>query len=196
MAKGQRQTVTPKQERFIRHYLLSGNASEAYRKCYSAEKMTDKSVTEIASRLLKQVNITSRLAEVQREVHEAEGITVERIAEQFRRLGFYDVRRAYNKEGALLDIHAIDDETAAAIVAIESEAIYEGSGLQRKRVGTLTKVKFADKHKSLESLGRWKKMFVDQLEIKGDLEASILAARRRLTKAGSVEVPKTEEDPR
>lgn len=54
--------LTPKQEKFCCEYLRSGNASEAYRQSYNCEKMKPASVNRKAFELLKNVNITARIA--------------------------------------------------------------------------------------------------------------------------------------
>jgi phage terminase small subunit len=53
--------LTPKQERFLREYLETGNASEAYRRAYDASQMRAKTVNEQASRLLAHRKVAARL---------------------------------------------------------------------------------------------------------------------------------------
>jgi phage terminase small subunit len=57
--------LTPKQEAFARIYLEIGNASEAYRRSYNAERMTARTIEKRASELLKDGAITGRIAEYQ-----------------------------------------------------------------------------------------------------------------------------------
>lgn len=56
--------LTPKQESFCLAYLETGNASEAYRQCYEASRSSAKTITESASKLLAQPNISARIAEL------------------------------------------------------------------------------------------------------------------------------------
>ncbi len=56
--------LTPKQESFCMAYLETGNASEAYRQAYSAEKMTPKTVNETASKLLASPKVSARVEEL------------------------------------------------------------------------------------------------------------------------------------
>ncbi len=62
------QGLTPKQERFCLAYLETGNASEAYRRCYDASRMKDASVNRLAKALLDNVKIGSRLADLKGQV--------------------------------------------------------------------------------------------------------------------------------
>lgn len=51
------ENITKKQLNFSREYVLTGNASEAYRRAYSAEKMNNDTIRVKACNLLKQDNI-------------------------------------------------------------------------------------------------------------------------------------------
>ena len=51
--------LTDKQEKFVLNYITnSNNATDAYRKSYDCTKMSDKSITVEASKLLKSPNVT------------------------------------------------------------------------------------------------------------------------------------------
>jgi len=56
--------LTAKQEAFALAYLETGNASEAYRRAYSAAKMKDKQVWEEASKLLSHPKVAQRLEQL------------------------------------------------------------------------------------------------------------------------------------
>lgn len=59
--------LTPKEEKFAQLYITLGNASEAYRQSYNAEKMKEKTIWEKASLLLKKDNVRARINELQAE---------------------------------------------------------------------------------------------------------------------------------
>lgn len=67
--------LTIKQEKFCNKYLECGNASEAYRFAYDCSKMTDKSVWEMASSLLADIKVASRVREMQEAAREKSNIT-------------------------------------------------------------------------------------------------------------------------
>lgn len=54
--------LTVKQEKFCLEYLKTGNASEAYRRAYGKKGKSDKSINELASHLLKNIKVASRVA--------------------------------------------------------------------------------------------------------------------------------------
>lgn len=64
------QGLTVKQERFCQKYLECGNASEAYRFAYPCKNMSDKTINEAASRLLKNSKASARVAELQAQTAE------------------------------------------------------------------------------------------------------------------------------
>lgn len=63
--------LTPKQEAFALAYVETGNASEAYRRAYSAAKMKPASIAVAASKLIADPNITLRVQELQGKAAEA-----------------------------------------------------------------------------------------------------------------------------
>ena len=56
--------LTPKQEAFVKGIIDGLSQSDSYRSAYNAEKMSDKTITEKASLLMKKGNIRARLQEL------------------------------------------------------------------------------------------------------------------------------------
>ena len=71
--------LTPKQEAFALAYVETGNASEAYRRAYSAEKMKPASVAVNASKLLADTKVALRVQELQAKAVERHETTVDDI---------------------------------------------------------------------------------------------------------------------
>lgn len=90
------------------------------------------------------------------------GVTHHRILTEAAAIAFSDPRKLFNEDGTLKAIHELDADTAAALSTLEVEERFEGSGEDRKRVGSLHKVKRWDKHKALELLGRYRRMWGDE----------------------------------
>lgn len=94
----------------------------------------------------------------------------ERVLEEVRALGLVDIRKAFNPEtGALLPMHKIPDDVAAAIQAVEVEEI---SGIP----GFTKKVRFWNKLDALRELGTELGMFVKKVDVKGKLTLEDLVA--------------------
>ena len=56
--------LTPKQEAFVKGIIDGLSQSDAYRSAYNAEKMSDKTITEKASVLIRKDNIRARIEEL------------------------------------------------------------------------------------------------------------------------------------
>ena len=69
--------LTPKQESFCLAYLETGNASEAYRRSYSAGGMKPESVNRKAKEVLDNVNIAARIEELREPVRQKAMLTLE-----------------------------------------------------------------------------------------------------------------------
>jgi phage terminase small subunit len=70
-------TLTAKQEQFCVAYIETGNASEAYRRAYDAERMKPETVTRNAKALMDNNKIATRLAEMRKPAVDAAQITLE-----------------------------------------------------------------------------------------------------------------------
>ena len=83
--------LTPKQEAFCYGYVETGNASEAYRQAYNAEKMRPDTVNNKAYGLLQKGEIRARLDELRAEHKKRHEITVDTLVaelEEARKLAF------------------------------------------------------------------------------------------------------------
>ena len=71
--------LTPKQEAFALAYVETGNASEAYRRAYNAEKMKPEVIANKASALLKRGEVRVRVEMAQAKAVERHETTVDDI---------------------------------------------------------------------------------------------------------------------
>ena len=60
--------LTPKQEKFAQVYVETGNASEAYRQSYNAERMKPETIWVKASELLSCGNVSVRVGLLRSEI--------------------------------------------------------------------------------------------------------------------------------
>ena len=72
--------LTDKQEKFAQLVVKYGNQSKAYREAYDVSESTkSKSVNELASQLMSEVNISSRAEEIREEAKKAHKIDRDKI---------------------------------------------------------------------------------------------------------------------
>ena len=150
-AEQQNLELTEKQEAFCQSYLIDFNGSRAAKDAgYSAE-----SSAQEASRLLTNVKIQARINALRVEMGKGFNITRERIAQEYARIAFFDIRKIHDEDDALKPVKEFSDDEAAAIAGIETEDIWdrdvEGN---RIKIGRLRKVKVTDKRGALDSLAK------------------------------------------
>ncbi|ENF7816128.1 terminase small subunit [Enterobacter soli] len=71
--------LTIKQEAFCQAYIETGNASEAYRTAYAADKMKAEAIHVKASELLSNGKVSVRLNELQGEIKQRHNVTVDSL---------------------------------------------------------------------------------------------------------------------
>lgn len=71
--------LTIKQEAFCQAYIETGNASEAYRTAYAADKMKAEAIHVNASKLLVNAKVALRVRELQGEIKERHNVTVDSL---------------------------------------------------------------------------------------------------------------------
>lgn len=151
--------LTPQQEKFARLVAEGKNQSDAYRGSYKAENMTSKSVTEAASVLMANRNISSRVAELRKIVAERSVVSQESVIKELQRIAFFDIRKLFNEDGTLKRVTELDDDTAAAIASIEVVDIGADGQLVLSK-----KFKTSEKLKALDLIGTHLGMFVHKVE--------------------------------
>lgn len=72
-------TLTAKQEAFCRHYVDTGNATEAYRMSYDCSKMKAETIWSNASRLLVSSKVAARINEIQQEYAKRSKVDREKV---------------------------------------------------------------------------------------------------------------------
>lgn len=60
--------LTAKQEKFVQNIIAGMSQADAYREAYDTKRMSDKSVWENASRLMANVKVTARIAELREQL--------------------------------------------------------------------------------------------------------------------------------
>jgi phage terminase small subunit len=82
-----RKPLTVKQEKFAQEYVANGgNASDAYRAAYNTSKMKPASVWRLAHDVLMNVNVSSRIDEIRKEIEEKSNVSAVWIRERLMRL--------------------------------------------------------------------------------------------------------------
>ena len=99
--------LTDKEERYSQLVVKLGNKSEALRQSYDCSNMTDKTITEKASRLSKKHNISTRIEELREEEKQTHGVDRDFIIK-----GYLEIINDTNHVFKLADLKDADTDTA------------------------------------------------------------------------------------
>ena len=145
-------------ERFAQNKAKGKSTGPAY--TAAGYKATGHSAEVAGGRLLKNVEVRNRIAELMAPAIEAAEASVERVLREMTRLAFYDMTAIFEVQDdgkiTLRDPTSLPEDLRRAIVAIKPVRV--GDDLQYE-------CKFADKQKALDSLARHLQMFKDMVVV-------------------------------
>jgi phage terminase small subunit len=151
--------VTPKQQLFVREYLVDLNATQAaIRAGYS-----ERTAGQMGFDLLKNPQVAAAIQSGMDKRAAKVEITAERVLQEIARLAFFDPSKLYDEHGRPKPVHELDEDTRRAIAGVEIDEVGGGD----KPLVVTRKVKLADKGANLERLGRHLKLFTEKVEISG-----------------------------
>lgn len=146
--------LTPKQQRFVREYLIDLNASAAYRRAGYTSGNADVN----GPRLLGKARVKEALRGAMEKRSKRTEITADRVLEELARIGFSDTTEAIYIENGSVKVRDTNDLSPALRCAIA-----EIRETKTKDGGTLG-IKFHDKRGALELLGRHLGLFPNKIE--------------------------------
>ena len=112
--------LTIKQNNFANYYVETGNASEAYRRAYDADKMSNEVINVKAIELLNNGKITVRVNELKEALQKESDITKEKILNELDAIVFADIRDYVEFDGSMLHFKPFTELTDKQAKAIES----------------------------------------------------------------------------
>lgn len=170
--------LTEMQERFAREYVISMNATDAARKAGYSEAMA---ISKASGEILQNPGIQALIKELKAPVIARLELSAEHILHELNRIARCDVGEAFNESGGLKDIHSIPEDVRRCIQSIEVDELFSGAGKDREQIGVTRKIKFWDKNKGLELIGKHFKLYTDKVEHTGSitLEHLVSASNRK-----------------
>ncbi|HMN92222.1 MAG TPA: terminase small subunit [Hydrogenophaga sp.] len=139
--------MSPKQEAFVREYLVDLNATQAaIRAGYSK-----KTAGSIGEENLRKPEIRSAVDAALAVVAKRVGVTAERVLRERARIAFFDPRKLLDAEGNPRALRDLDDDSAAAIAALEIVQLSSSEGAPGV-ISLVKKYRFASKDASLVAL--------------------------------------------
>jgi len=169
--------LTAKQLRFVAEYIVDQNGKQAaIRAGYSS-----RTAKEQASRLLENALVRAEVNRHLGAILKRSIVSAEEVLRGLLRIAEFDIRTLYNNNNALKPVSEWPEEAGRVLLGLEVDEIWDGDGSQRKVIGETRKVKFESRTPALIALGRHLKLFLDRIEINGNLGLAerVKAARRR-----------------
>ena len=77
--------LTPKKNKFAEEFIKCGNQSEAYRRAYNCKNMKPETVTEAASKLMQDYDVSTRVQELQKKVEKKNVLSAQQLQEELTR---------------------------------------------------------------------------------------------------------------
>jgi len=170
----QKREMKDKRRRFVEEYLVCRDATKAA----IAAGYARSTASARGYQFLREPGVAAIIAEHDRALTAKLHVTAERVLLEVSRLAFSDHRKLLNADGSPKLLHELDDDTAAALVSVESVTRAARGGEPASQVH---KVKLGDKQPALVLLGRHLRLFTEKPEA-GDtagLAERIAAARKR-----------------
>jgi phage terminase small subunit len=164
--------MTPKQQRFVKEYLIDLNATQAaIRSGYSK-----RTANEQGARLLANASVKAAIDRGMKKIAERCDITAEKVLREISLVAFANMK-TFTKWGPsgveIMDSGGLTKDQSAAIAEV-SETVTKEGGSKR--------VKLHDKLKALELLGKHLILFTDKLEVKDmtptEVEEEVIVTRR------------------
>ena len=160
--------LTPKQQRFVRAYAKTLNATQAAVDAGYAGGDRDR-CSQAAWRVMKQPEVRAAIEGLKERATLDGTLSAKRVLEELRRLAFCDLRSLYGDDG---HIKPLKDWTAE-----------QGSTIQEAHVAMVNgtpvlKVRFWDKTKALEMLAKHYTLTSEKTELTGTITISWLAPER------------------
>lgn len=95
--------------------------------------------------------------------------TKDKVINELAMIAFSDIAQAFNPDGSLKPFTDMPLNIRKAIAAVEVDELFEGTGRERTQIGFTKRLKFWDKNKALDMLGKSLAMFKDVKQIEGTL---------------------------
>nr|WP_319552442.1 terminase small subunit [uncultured Vibrio sp.] len=142
--------LTDKQEMFCREYLIDLNATQAaIRAGYSK-----KTATKTASENLTKPDIQKRISELKSARIEETKIDANYVLNRLVEIDQMDVLDILDEDGSIKLVSEWPKVWRTYMSGMDITELFEGAGENRQQIGFLKKVKWPDKVKNLELLGK------------------------------------------
>ena len=171
-------TLTPKQSRFIREYLIDLNATAAAKR---AGYSNNKSAEVTGFRLLSNDKIAAEISKAMDKRGEKTGITAERVVRELACIAFLDIKDLFEEDGSVKLVRDMPENARRAISGLDvCELFDDEKGAQKHAIGLIKKLRNWSKIDALELLGKHLNMFNQVAGEAGDVKEELRKIGERM----------------
>nr|WP_306821426.1 terminase small subunit [Providencia rettgeri] len=142
--------LTDKQDMFCREYLVDLNATQAAIRAGYSEKTANAQ----AGRLLVNVSVQERIQELKSERGERLEVDADYVLKRLVEIDQMDVLDILHDDGGIKPIHEWPKVWRTSLSGMDLAEMFESKDGERDLVGIMKKIKWPDKVKNLEMIGR------------------------------------------
>lgn len=153
--------LTAKRQRFAQEYVIDLNGTAAARRAGYSERTAN----EQAARLLANASVQAEVSRLMAERSKRTEINADHVLKRMAEIDAMDVLDIMNDDMSLKPVSEWPKVWRQYLSGFDLAEMFEGNGDAREMVGILKKIKWPDKLKNLEMLGRHFGMFNDKLEL-------------------------------
>lgn len=166
--------LNDKQEMFCREYLIDLNATQAAIRAGYSEKTANRT----ASENLSKPDIQLRISELLKKRSDRLQIDADYVLKRLVEIDQMDVLDILHDDGGIKPIHEWPKVWRISLSGMDLAEMFESKDGERDLVGIMKKIKWPDKVKNLELLGKHVKVqaFKDKVEHSGGLSVSSVAS--------------------
>lgn len=146
--------ITDKQELYCRKYLELLNQRQAYMAAYDASKMKPNTIDRNASVLHQQPHVQARINELMAQREQRMQIDADYVLSRLVEIDQMDVADILDDRMSFRPISEWPKSWRQYLSGLDIAEMFEGAGDERVAVGMLKKIKWPDKVKNLELLGK------------------------------------------
>lgn len=162
--------LTNRQLKFIEVYLLTDNATEAYKQAYSCENMKIESIYVNANKVLNNTKVALKISEAKQKakdkIDKKYEITAERIASEFAKIAFSSISHLHNTWIERKDFERIKQDNPDILDCIQEISTKTQRVILQKGESPIeieyVRLKLYDKQKALENLGKYTGNFYEK----------------------------------
>ena len=153
--------LTAKQKAFCQEYLVDLNATRA------AERAGYRAIRKQGSNLIGLRNVRAEVKRLMDERSKRTEITADLVLQELLLIARSNLADAVGEDGKILGLREMPEEVQRVIAALEVKELFDNRRADRVASGQVTRMRFWDKLRALELLGKHLGLFTDKLELTG-----------------------------